>query len=165
MTGGGAMDNDQADCRRKGFVSLWVGTFATLEAAEAYFGIPDEIGVYLPPVSFASDLGLDDLPVERLEVNFEQLSPRPLRELLQDATFAASFLDQAIEAANQQGIQAAQGVALLYDFDYQARPNRQRAVGPLRFIGTFQLPAATAEELEPKRDSTIDVHEVIDDIW
>ena len=50
------MSNEPSEC--PGVVSVWVGTFPSLEAAEAYFGIPDEIGVYLPPEGFAADLGL-----------------------------------------------------------------------------------------------------------
>src|SRR3954447_18287278 len=112
------MSGHGAGCGREGFVSLWVGTFPSVEAAESYFGIPDEIGVYLPPETFATDFGLGDFPPETLEVNFEHVAPRPLRELLRDATFSASFLDQAVEAGTRQGISDAQGVALLYDFDY-----------------------------------------------
>ena len=37
-----------------GIVSVWVGAFPSIKAAEAYFGIPDEIGVCLPPEAFAS---------------------------------------------------------------------------------------------------------------
>lgn len=160
------MSRHDVDCRRRGFVSVWFGTFPALEAAEAYFGIPDEIGVDLPPVSFANDLGLDELPGECLEINFEQLSPRPLRELLQDATLSAAFIDQAVEAATQQGIQAAQGIALLFDFDYQAKPGWQRAVGPLRFIGSFPfVGSSTAEELTPRRDPRFDVREIVDDVF
>jgi hypothetical protein len=136
-----------------------------VEAAEAYFGIPDEIGVYLPPEAFARDLAIDDLPAECLEVNFTQLSPSPLRELLQDATFAATFLDQAIEAANQQGIHSAQGIALVYDFDYGSAPGCQHSVGPLQFVGSFpfRMPRA-AEDQKPRPDPRIDVHEITDDL-
>jgi hypothetical protein len=162
---GYAMDGQSVDCRRKGFVSLWIGTFSSVEAAEAYFGIPDEIGVYLPPDGFASDLGLDELPAECLEVNFERTSPRPLRELLNDATFSRAFRDQAIEAASQQGISTAQGIALVYDFDYQAKPGWKRSVGPLAFIGTFPfLGTSPAEDPHPKRDPRIAMREIADDV-
>lgn len=123
--------------QRNGFVSLWVGTFASVEDAEAYFGIPDETGVYLPAEAFANDFGLGDFPPEILEVNFEQVSPRPLGDLLQDATFAASFLDQALEAAARQEVDQAQGAALLYNFDYRLNPGRRDMAGPLRFLGAF----------------------------
>lgn len=43
------------------------------------------------------------------------------------------------------------GVALLYDFDYQAHPDCKHALGPLQFIGTFPfVRSSTAEEFEPK---------------
>jgi uncharacterized repeat protein (TIGR04138 family) len=147
------MTDHPEEFRRTGFVSLWVGTFPSVEAAEAYFGIPDEIGAYLPPEAFAADCGLGDFPPENLEVNFEQVSPRPLRELLADATFSTSFLDQAVEAANRQGIYEAQGIALLYDFDYRAKRAWFIDVGPLRFIGTFPyVRIARSVNLQPFRE-------------
>jgi len=122
---------------RTGFVSLWAGRFPSVEDAEAYFGIPDEIGVYLPAEAFSRDFDLGHFPSENLEVNFERRLPRPLRELLQDATFAGSFLDQAVAAAVEQGIDQAQGVALVYDFDYRLKAGRCDEAGPLRFVGAF----------------------------
>jgi Immunity protein 22 len=159
------MSSQGNECRRSGFVSVWVGTFPSVEAAETYFGIPDEIGVYLPPEVFIRDLGLEDLPTENLEVNFEQVSPRPLRPLLADATFATSFLDQAVEAARGQGIEAAHGVALLYDFDYQAKPGWQRTAGPLTFIGSFPFRGAkAAEKAEPVQDPRIQIRDITDNV-
>ncbi len=134
---GAIMSGDQVEFKRIGFVSFWAGTFASVEEAEAYFGIPDEVGVYLPPEAFARDFGLGHFPPETLEVNFEQVSPRPLRELLRDATFSASFLDQALEATTRLGIHEAQGIALLFDFDYRLNPSRLDSAGPLRFVGAF----------------------------
>jgi hypothetical protein len=159
------MSTPEVNCRRKGIVSVWVGSFPSLEEAEAYFGIPDEIGVYLPPERFARDLGLEDLPAECLEVNFENLSPRPLAALLKDATYSASFLDKALEAARQLGIQMAQGIALLYDFDYQAKADRQPATGPVRFLGSFPYAGtSSAEEQSPRRDPRFIVRELMDDL-
>jgi hypothetical protein len=159
------MSSQREDCRRQGCVSVWIGTFPSLDAAEAYFGIPDEIGVYLPPESFARDLGLDDLPVECLEVNFEQVEPRPLRDLLKDATFSSAFLNQAVTAASQQGIEAAQGIAILYDFDYQTKPGWQRQAGPLTFIGSFPFVHTPAtEEPNPRRDPRIAIRDIVDDV-
>jgi hypothetical protein len=80
---------------------------------------------------------LGNFPSENLEVNFERLTPRPLRELLQDATFAGSFVEQAVQAAAEQGVPQSQGVALLYDFDYRRKTGRCDAAGPLRFLGAF----------------------------
>jgi uncharacterized repeat protein (TIGR04138 family) len=143
----------QAEFRRIGFVSLWTGTFASVEAAEEYFGIPDEIGVSLPPDAFAADIGLGSISPEIMEVNFEQVRPRPLRDLLRDATFAASFIDPALEAAGRQGISEAQGIALLFDFDYRLKPAQGRTAGPLRFIGAFPFVATSPRaNLQPFQD-------------
>src|SRR5262249_13346590 len=107
-----AMDGPTTGCRRKGVVSAWVGSFPTLEAAESYFGIPDESGVFLPPEGFATDLGVESDLLEKLEVNFERILPRPLGELLADTTHSATFRDPAVEAASRLGIATAQGIAL-----------------------------------------------------
>lgn len=155
------MSNEPSEC--PGVVSMWVGTFPSLEAAEAYFGIPDEIGVYLPPEGFAADLGLSDVPPERLEVNFSQLSLRPINQLLADATFAASFIVPAVEAAVRLGIEEAQGVALLYDFDYTAQLGYHEAAGPLRFIGRFPF-AREGPLPDAVRDSRITVRDIQDDV-
>ena len=58
-----------------------------MESAEAYFGIPDETGVYLPLEGFASDLGVDATSLGSLEVNLDKTSPHPLDQLLKDAAF------------------------------------------------------------------------------
>jgi hypothetical protein len=159
------MSSNEVGGRRQGFVSVWVGAFPSIEAAEAYFGIPDEIGVYLPPEGFARDLGIPNLAPECLEVNFEQVTLRPLRELLHTATFSASFIDQAIDGANRQGIQEAQGIALLYDFDYQTVPGWQRTAGPLRFVGSFPF-AGTSREQQPeaRRDPRFDIRGPMDTV-
>ena len=152
-------------CRRKGFVSLWVGTFPCIEAAELYFGIPDEIGVYLPPEDFARDLGVDMHLFDKLEVNFERTSARPLRELLEEATFSGAFCDAAVGAAIRMGITLAQGMALIYDFDYQAKPDWQHVTGPLTFIGTFPFQAGSEwQDSIPRRDPRIEIREIIDDV-
>jgi hypothetical protein len=151
--------------RKEGSVSIWIGTFPSVEAAEVYFGIPDEIGVYLPPIDFANDLGLDELPAECLEVNFERISRRPIEELLNDATFSRSFRDHAIEAARQHSISRAQGIALLYDFDYQATPDWKPSVGPLTFVGVFAFVRAPgADDLNQRRDSRIEIRPIVDDV-
>jgi hypothetical protein len=127
----------QAQFRRDGFVSVWVGNFASVEEAEKYFGTPDEIGIYLPPDAFAADFFLGEFPPDTLEVHFEQVESRPIEDLLRDATFSLSFEDQVVKSAREQGLREAQGIALLYDFDYLLNPSKREAAGPLRFIGSF----------------------------
>jgi hypothetical protein len=117
-------------------VSVWVGQFASADEAEDYFAEEGD-GEGPIPSAFSREWRLGPYPPHRLEIHFEQPSDRALTVLLQEATFSASFIDAAVEAAGRQGIRAAQGIALLYYFDYQSRPDRQCEVGSLRFIGTF----------------------------
>jgi hypothetical protein len=145
-----ALPGGPEELQRTGFVSLWVGHFASVEEAEAYFGIPDAAGFYLPAEAFTRDFGLGTFPSEKLEVNFEQSMPRPFRELLQDVPYAGSFLDQAVAGAAQQGIEQAQGIALLYDFDYRGKAARCDESGPLRFISAYPYVRRwPQEELQP----------------
>lgn len=149
--GGGSAGADNP-CARPGHVSVWVGEFGSVEAAEAYFGIPEEVNVYLPAEAFEADFDLGDYLPESLAVNFEQVTPRPLRQLLQDATYAASFLDAAVTAAAALGITRAQGVALVYDFDYGQHAERRASAGPLRFVGAFPfVPDPRSRATNPSR--------------
>jgi hypothetical protein len=121
---------------RAGQVSLWVGRFGSSDKAEAFFAEGSD-GEGIKPSIFAREWGLGFYPPHCLEIHFEQTSDLPLAALLQEATFSASFIDAAVAAATRQGIGEAQGIALLYDFDYQSRPGSLGVVGPMRFIGTF----------------------------
>jgi hypothetical protein len=134
---GNAFNEWRSEFRKDGIVSIWAGNFPSVAEAEVYFGIPDETGVYLPAEAFAADFGLGDFPPEILEVNFEQVSPRPLRDLLENATFGPSFCCRAIDTARQLGIHEAQGVALLYNFEYALKPAPPDIPRPLTYIGAF----------------------------
>lgn len=79
--------------------------------------------------------------------------------------FCGAFRDQAAEAASWLGISRAQGIALVYDFDYQAKPDWQRLIGPLTFIGTFPFHGTLeAERSTPKCDPRIEIREIADDV-
>jgi hypothetical protein len=127
-----------------GQVSVWVGRFASTDEADTFFADASD-GEERIPSAFAREWGLGFYPPHCLEIHFEHLTERPLAVLLQEATFSASFLGAALAAASQQGISAAQGIALLYDFDYQAKPGRVSARGALRFIGAFTFDRAALQ--------------------
>ncbi|HJZ93648.1 MAG TPA: immunity 22 family protein [Gemmataceae bacterium] len=137
---------------RRDHVSLWVGSFPDPGAADAYFTERYD-PPHWEPAPFSVELGPGFYPPWALEINFEGTIPRPLVVLLHDATFAVSFLDRAVIAAERMGIREAQGVALLYDFDYRLAPTWAEGVGPLRFVGTFAfVRTAPNARLEPFRD-------------
>jgi hypothetical protein len=123
---------------RVGQVSLWVGQFPSVDEAEAFFTGPVDDETRRPS-PFANAWGLGFYAPNCLEIHFEELAVRPLPVLLQEATFSASFIDASVEAAGRQGLRETQGIALLYDCDYQLKPDWQPVVGPMRFIGTFSF--------------------------
>jgi hypothetical protein len=125
------------DYYREYYVSVWVGQFPSVEAVDAYF--TEDYGPdHWKPSPFAVELGLGYYPPEYLEIHFdEETIPRPLLTLLMEASFSESFLHDAFAAARDQGIYEAQGIALLYNFDYQFKSDWKQTVGPMRFIGAF----------------------------
>jgi uncharacterized repeat protein (TIGR04138 family) len=141
------VDTSHPQLHRRGYVSVWAGTFPTVAVAEAYFGIPDEIGVFLPADAFAADIGVHDLVQDKLEAHFEHPHPRPIRDLFREVTFAPSFLDQAVPAADRLGIRGAQGLALVYDLDYRPRAVPGGTCGPLTFLGAFPYVRVGPEEV------------------
>lgn len=132
------LEDRVVDYYRQSHVSLWVGEFSSAEDADGYFTEefdPDK--EHWKPSPFAEELGLGFYHPAALEVNFEQTTPRPLLNLLMEASFSESFFHAAFAVAREQGIDKAQGIALLYDFDYQLKPNWGRTVGLVRYVGTF----------------------------
>jgi hypothetical protein len=146
------MPERRADFAQDGIVSLWVGAFPTPEDADAYFA---EVfgGGRWEPSPFSVVFGLGYYPPWRLETNFQSPQPQPIGHLLRDATFALTFADRAVAMAASQGITEAQGIALLYDFDYRLKPGRVDRAGPMTFIGSFAFvktrPDADLDPLVP----------------
>jgi hypothetical protein len=82
--------------------------------------------------------------------------------LLNDASHSGAFRDKAAEAASRLGISCAQGIALVYDFDYQAKPDWQHLIGPLTFLGTFPFRGTLeANGSTSKRDLRIEMRELL----
>jgi hypothetical protein len=135
---------------REYHVSLWIGQFPSIEDVDAYFTeeyAPD----YWRPSPFAVELGLGYYPPEYLEIHFfEEMVPRPLLTLLMEATFSESFIHAALAAARDQGITEALGIALLYNFDYQLKPDWAKTIGPMRFVGAFPFDGGSSRSIYHK---------------
>ena len=131
-----ASDIDDA-YRRLGCVSIWAGSFGSVDAAEWYFGVPGPDGRLPPPYSFIEDFALPPFSPECLEINFTQAAPRSLRALLESTSFSSSYIEAACAEGDRLGIDAAQGVALLFNFDYAACHKVLPKSPHLRFVGVF----------------------------
>jgi uncharacterized repeat protein (TIGR04138 family) len=151
------MADRRVEFAQDGIVSLWVGAFPTPEAADAYFAEDFGPGRW-EPARFSVEFGLGYYPPWRLETNFQSAEPQSIAELLRDATFAPTFADRAAVAATRRGFAKAQGAALLYDFDYRLKPNRQDRAGPITFVDSFAFvktrPNADLGRLAPVSDRT-----------
>jgi uncharacterized repeat protein (TIGR04138 family) len=151
------MAERRVEYAQEGIVSLWVGAFSSPEAADAYFAEVFGPGRWVA-APFSVEFGLGYYPPWRLEIDFQSPTARPVGDLLRDATFAPTFADRAALAATRAGMATAQGVALLYDFDYLLKPGRVVRSGPLAFVGSFAFvktkPNADLSPLVPVAERT-----------
>lgn len=125
---------------QNGRVSVWLGHFDSETEWEAYLAeqYEDELQ---PMNAFAADFGLGfyyDHDMQEACFNSHDL---PVAELLEDNSYAKSFLNAVVEAAREAEIATANVSLLLYNGVYQpAAPeagddssHRNR----LRFVGVF----------------------------
>lgn len=108
--------------RKPGMVSIWAG----LE--------PDEES----EVDVLQDLcGVGYYSLDDQEANCFDFQLVDLRDLLQDMSYAGSFIEQACAAASALYIQQARWIIVQYDFEYQpAKVSRTIAPDPV-FLGVF----------------------------
>lgn len=110
--------------REEGLVSVWAGT-------EDLSGAPPELDV------LQDYCGVGYYDVDSNEVNHHGYVPTPVRTLLGELSFSASFADAASTAAERLNLGNPKWVICQYDFRYDAsrvkRPTNQRAL----FIGAF----------------------------
>ncbi len=60
-----------------------------------------------------------------------------LRELLEELSYAQSYIDAVVSSARAKGIERARWVTVQYDFDYDAARVRRKVADDPTFIGSF----------------------------
>ena len=112
------------DFEQKGFVSVWLGLTDDSDDEENLDVLQDLCGV-----------GCYDLDWQ--EGNCFEFELVPVKRLLEELSFASSFIDQALLAAKAKGMEQARWVLVQFDFAYDpARVKRPIAADPV-FLGVF----------------------------
>jgi hypothetical protein len=109
----------------EGFVSIWVGMTDDSEDPEDLDVLQDLCGV-----------GYYNLDLQ--ESNSFDFKPTDLRTLLSEMSFSDSFIDTAIKAASQKGIDIARWIILQYDFKYDPAQVKRKAADDPIFLGAFE---------------------------
>jgi predicted DNA-binding WGR domain protein/tetratricopeptide (TPR) repeat protein len=121
--------------RAQGYVSVWLGRFASRRRFTQYTTDPDMSEKVLDEC-FKKDFGVDVFDGGMYEEDF---SPNPLgvRKLLAQFSSCDSFIPAVAGKAKAAGWGSANCAALLYDFRYEADPGKVRSDCPMKFIGAF----------------------------
>ena len=136
------MKKDDYTFRKHGCVSIWIGTFS------------DEMDLsdYLD-TDFKDDFLFDYDEADGPEVWVNEHSV-PIREVVEGFSFSREFLQSALSAASEAGIQRASSCAVFYDRCYAPQVSSNQRDSRLIFLGSFQyssVPAATFDqESEPE---------------
>jgi hypothetical protein len=136
------------DASRDGFVSIWIAPEITEQEIDDYLA---EVEDFDPEAEneeafsqFAEEFGLLWYDQDYMEAAFEN-STAPVEQLLQGASFSASFLTEAVASAKKAGLANGQAAILLYDVSYE--PEHGAASGErFHFLGTFPYLADEDDE-------------------
>jgi hypothetical protein len=133
----GAIGATANDYEHHGKVSIWIGTFASAEAMEAYVRTKyDEDGMCSP---FSRDLGVLYYDHDLLEYSFN--NRRRVRTALAAHSWSTTYLEAATSAAEAMIPGGANATVALFDFAFFPvwRPERPFARGRLKFVGAFDF--------------------------
>lgn len=114
--------------RKDGVISIWVGLSDDSDDAQELDVLQDLCGV-----------GYYDLDFQEGNCfNFELV---PLRRLLEEVSYSATFMDPVLEAAKAKGLTSARWLLVQFDFAYDpSRVKRPIATDPV-FLGIFPYEA------------------------
>jgi hypothetical protein len=133
------MRYDGPHFERKGMVSIWVGVFPSESARKAQ--LKERYGEEFedePLAEWMGEFGFGWFDHDQMDTNWDGLKGQPLRDLLGQCSYAASFLERAVAAGSEQGIEESQTALLLYDFKYDPKVTGVTQGKYLRFLGTFR---------------------------
>jgi hypothetical protein len=122
----------------KGIISIWVATVPRSRIPDDYFeehygGEDDE-----PFTQFSEDFGFGFYDHDFVDTNGVTDRPKPIERLLGECSFSASYLAEAIAAANQQGLDNSEFVFLLRDIAYMPEVTGVSRSPYMAFLGRFR---------------------------
>jgi Immunity protein 22 len=129
-----------------GYVSIWVGVFPSEEVKERQ--LRERYGDRRdgePLAEWMGEFGFGWFDHDFMDINADGLSIQPLRALLAPCSYARSLLEDALRAADAQGISEAQIVLLLHEFRYDPRVTGVTQGNYLQFLGAFPYSVGGSE--------------------
>jgi hypothetical protein len=113
--------------RKKGKVSLWVGVCKpNLKAMKGVDILKDLCGV-----------GYYDLDDQEISAVNDRFPPAPLAEILGRLSYSSSFIDAALQVAEEKKIHQAYWALAQFDFAYDRRRVRVDVAAAPMFLGVF----------------------------
>ena len=129
----------------EGFVSIWIGEFPTESDRENHLRERYEEEFEDQPLAeWMGEFGIGYFDHDFMEANWEGLTLRPIRELIGGCSYAATFIEAAVTAAERVKVRETQSVLLLYHFRYDPSLTHVRRGRFLQFLGAF--PFSTSRE-------------------
>jgi hypothetical protein len=127
-----------------GFVSIWCGEFPTEADREAH--LRERYGEEFedePLAEWIGEFGFGWFDHDFMDANSDDLARRPIRDLIVPCSYAASYVEAAVAAAEQLGIQTTQTVLLLFNWRYDPVATGVWQGRFLRFVGAFTYTKAS----------------------
>jgi hypothetical protein len=106
-------------------VSLWLGNFTSEELLDEYLN-----------EGFEEDFGFKIFTPDSPEADIEDKAV-DIRTLLNGYSQSASFVDEAVTAAQSKGWETATTAVVFYNFQYDAASITPNADPPITFIGVL----------------------------
>jgi tetratricopeptide (TPR) repeat protein len=119
----------------KGYVSIWLGRFASKKKFEQYTTDPEMSGKVVEEY-FKKDFGVDVFDGVMYEDHFS-VKPVAVKQLLNRFSSCDSFGPAAVEKAKAVGWKSANCAALMYDFRCAIASSKVRRDCPMTFVGAF----------------------------
>jgi hypothetical protein len=134
---------------KKNRLSVWIGICPLSAVLEDYFK-ENYLDEDQPFTTFSEDFGFGFYDHDSVEMNVSQTGPGPVRDLLADVSYSASFLEAAASAAERQGIRQTELIFLMDDFEYDPKVTEIEQGKHLRFLGCFDYDPHASFVNKPK---------------
>ena len=121
----------------EGFVSIWISEYPPGKDVADYFRPRYDRADDEPLAVWMGEFGFGYFDYDFMDTNGHGQSRGPLRTLIEPCSYAASFVNDAMQMAAQLGIEETQWMMLLYDFRYDPSVTGVTRGKYLRFLGAF----------------------------
>jgi immunity protein 22 of polymorphic toxin system len=122
----------------EGVVSIWVATIPRSRIPEDYFQANYDAEDDEPFSPFSEEFGFGYYDHDSVESNASTDRPKTIERLLGECSFAASFVGEAVAAAERLSLDKTDFVFLLYDIKYPPEVTGVSRSEYMAFLGSFR---------------------------